>query len=83
MNSRVCSDFLVRWSSAIKLILRIEIMEQKSKSLSVESQKQYEEKFVLAGLETGRTKAQLWTEEPEVIPDINWSNMMLSRIVCC
>ena len=34
-----------------KLILRIEIMEQKSKSLSDESQKRYEEKVVPAGLE--------------------------------
>ena len=67
----------------IKLILRIEIMEQKSKSLSVKSQKRYEEKVVAAGLKTGRTEAQLWTEEPEVIPDINWSNMMLYMIVCC
>ena len=58
-------------------------MEQKSKSLSVESQKRYKEKVVPAGLETGRTEAQLWTEEPEVIPDMNWSNMMLSMIVCC
>ena len=46
-------------------------MEQKLKSLSVESQKQYEEKFVPAGLKTGRTEAQLWTEEPEVNPDMN------------
>ena len=58
-------------------------MEQKLKSLSVESQKQYEEKFVPAGLKTGRTEAQLWTEEPEVNPDMNWSNMMLYMIVCC
>ena len=57
-------------------------MEQKSKSLSVESQKRYEEKVVPVGLETGRTEAQLWTEEPEVIPYMNWSNIMLYMIVC-
>ena len=51
-------------------------MEPKSKSLSVESQKRYKKKVVLAGLKTGRTEAQLWTEEPEVIPDMNWSDMM-------
>ena len=58
-------------------------MEQKSKSLSAESQKRYKEKVVSAGLKTGRTEAQLWTEEPEVIPNMNWSNMMLYMIVCC
>ena len=52
----------------IKLILRIEIMEQKSKSLSNKSQKRYEEKVVPAGLKTGRTEAQLWTEKQEVFP---------------
>ena len=64
-------------------LLLEEIIEKKSKSLSVESQKQYEDKFVPAGLKTGRTEAQLWTEEPEVNPDMNWSNMMLYMIVCC
>ena len=58
-------------------------MEQKSKSLSVESQKRYEEKVVPVGLKTGRTETQLWTEEPEVIPDMNWSDMMLFMIECC
>ena len=58
-------------------------MEEKSKSLSVESQKRYEEKVVPVGLKTGRTEAQLWTEKPEVILDMNWSNMMLYMIVCC
>ena len=58
-------------------------MEQKSKSLSVESQKRYEEKVVPAGLKTDRTESQLSTEEPEVIPDMNWSNMMLYMIACC
>ena len=58
-------------------------MEQKSKSFSVESQKRCEEKFVHAGLKTGKTEAQLWTKEPEVNPDMNWSNMMLYMIVCC
>ena len=62
-------------------------MEQKSpyfKSLSVESQKRCEEKVVTAGLETDTTtEAQVWMEEPEVIPDVNWSDMMLYMIVCC
>ena len=58
-------------------------MEQKSKSLSVESQKRYEKKVVPSGLKTGRTEAQLWTEEQEVIVDTNCSNMMLHMIVCC
>ena len=66
-----------------KLILRIEIMEQKYKSLSIKSQKRYKEKVVPAGLKTNRAEAQLWTEEPEVIPDMNWSDTMLYMIVCC
>ena len=60
-------------------------MEQKSpyfRSLSVESQKRYEEQIVTAGLKTDpyTMEAQLWTEEPEVIPDVNWSDMMLYMI---
>ena len=58
-------------------------MEQKSKSLSDESQKRYEEKVVPEGLKRGRTEAQLWTEKQEVIPDMNCSDMMLYMIVCC
>ena len=58
-------------------------MEQKSKSLSFESQKRYEEKVVPVGLKTGKKEAQLRMEEPEVIPDMNWSDMMLFMIVCC
>ena len=61
----------------------MEAREQKSKCLSVESQKRYEEKVVRAGLKTGIKEAQPWTEEPEVIPDMNWSDMMLYKIVCC
>ena len=52
----------------LKLILRLKITEQKSKSLSDKSQKRYEEKVVPAGLETGRTEAQLWPEKQEVFP---------------
>ena len=61
----------------------METRKQKSKCLSVESQKRYEEKVAPASLKTGRTEAQLWTEEPEVIPDMNWSDIMLYKIVCC
>ena len=58
-------------------------MEQKSESLSVESQRRYEEIVVPVRLKTGRAEAQLWTEEPEVISDMNWSDTMLYMIVCC
>ena len=58
-------------------------MERKSEyftSLSKEAQIRYEEKVVVRGLKIDPYAIESWTEAPEVIPDVHWSDMMLYMI---
>ena len=60
-------------------------MERKSEyfaSLSAESQRRYESKVISSGLRTDpyAIDDRHWTETPERVPDVQWSDMMLYMI---
>ena len=60
------------------------IMDAKSEyflGLSADSRSRYERKVISAGLKKDPYAIDEWTENPETIPSVQWSDMVLYMIV--
>ena len=65
--------------------MNIHVMERKSEyfaNLSGDSQRRYECKVISSGLSTDPYAIDngYWTDAPEIVPDVQWSDMILYMI---